>query len=110
MVGEFPDHDIVRTHGIVYGETVRGLRARVEFKSNRKKRGNDSANSVEIINKIALFGAVREEAISRMVEGIKATGGNAACGVRFDTEVGRDGEILACCLATAESVVPRNKT
>ena len=69
----------------------------------------------EVKNRTMLVVAAREEAVNRMLQGVKEVGGNAAQGFQFDsggmgfTTSGYDIVNMAtiCCYATAVTVRPR---
>lgn len=107
-VGDFPGYDIVKIHGVVYGTTVR--RSFRSFKTTSvRNTGKEYHHTCEAYKLTSLVQDAREEAVDRMVEGVKATGANAAYGFRFDSEVmGEFGELSqVCCCATAVTVVPK---
>lgn len=112
--GDVPGYEIVKNHGVVFGTTVRKGTNFSMWKSDGEKQqakrdGRKGSSSVELYRLTNLVQTTREEAIDRMIEGVKATGANAACGLRFDSEcIGQLGEISqVCCCATAVSVVPK---
>lgn len=104
-LGEIPGYEVIKFHGIVYGTTVRSGGYNMEKSDERK----DSLYGGEAYRLTSLVQAAREQATDRMIEGVKASGANAAVGLRFDSEsMGRVSDASqVCCCATAVSVVPR---
>lgn len=105
-VAEFPGYKVTKIHGVVYGTTVR--RGNRLFLSSSTRSTDSYPLSSEAYKLTSLVQDAREEAVHRMLEGVKATGANAAYGLRFDSEVmGEFGELSQiCCCATAVSIFP----
>lgn len=112
---DVPGFEIVKNHGVVFGATARrGMNFNM-LKSGGEEReaskgGIRGKVSEELYRLTSLIQMAREEAIDRMITGVKATGANAACGLRFDLEsIGQTVDIyqVTCCV-TAVSVVPQD--
>lgn len=112
--GEIPGFKIDKNHGVVFGTTVRrGKNFSMMLTDEGKKDGEEGKRgltSSELYMQTSLVQVTFEEAVERMIAGVKATGANAACGIRFDSEyIGHTNISQVCCCATAVSVVPKGR-
>lgn len=107
--GDFPGYDIIKIHGVVYGESVRELTESKHMPLFGKRSSRGSLLTTENTEYTSLVRTTRKEAVNRMLQGVKAAGANAAYAIRFDAESqGHDNtRSQVCCIATAVSVIPR---
>jgi uncharacterized protein YbjQ (UPF0145 family) len=96
---EIPGKRIVRTYGLVRGNTIR---ARNVGKDILAVLRNLAGGEVREYTK--MMGEAREQAIDRMLEEAEALGANAVVSVRFQTSMIMTGAAEMLCYGTAVKV------
>lgn len=98
---DIPGYEIVEVHGVVYGMTVRSR----NFVSNIGA-GLKSLVGGELKSWTKMVVSSRDEAVDRLVAGVRQTGANAVYAFRFDNGSIGEGLSEVCCYGTAVTVRP----
>lgn len=92
----FEEYDIVRTLGIVRGNTIRSKHAGQDFVA-----GLRSIVGGEIPEYTKMFAEAREQAMDRLVAHAQSVGANAVVGVKFTTSAVAQGAAELMAYGTA---------
>jgi len=98
---EIPGHRVVKTHGLVRGNTIRARHVGRDIMAVLRNLAGG-----EVLEYTKMLAEAREQAIDRMLEEAEGLGSNAVVGVRFQTSMVMAGAAEMLCYGTAVTIEP----
>jgi uncharacterized protein YbjQ (UPF0145 family) len=98
---EIPGYRIVKTHGLVRGNTIRARHLGKDILAALRNLAGG-----EVLEYTKMMAEAREQSIDRMLEEAEALGASAVIAVRFQTSMVQAGAAEMLCYGTAVDIEP----
>jgi uncharacterized protein YbjQ (UPF0145 family) len=98
---EIPGYRIVKTHGLVRGNTIRARHLGKDILAALRNLAGG-----EVLEYTKMMAEAREQSIDRMLDEAEALGASAVIAVRFQTSMVQAGAAEMLCYGTAVDIEP----